>query len=230
MSTPRIPHQVLLITLGAAFGVTVVGGMAIRAQLERRYRSAIVARRQLELQLGELRADRERIGHALDTERERVESLSKELADRNQELERTVARLTQEQRTMETLERKLAAVQHQFDLVQGELALALQHRGVDAASPTPSMVQLEKVVVTGAPSGASALEGHVISVHSEWKFIVTDLGWDTVNIGDVISIYRNNQLLGKARIERVQEEASAATLLPEWEDSGVEVNDVVRAL
>jgi hypothetical protein len=69
-----------------------------------------------------------------------------------------------------------------------------------------------------------------MSVHPDWKFIIVNLGWDHVNIGDTVSIFRNEALLGKARIERVQQEAAAATLLPEWRQAEVRVDDVVRAL
>ena len=80
-----------------------------------------------------------------------------------------------------------------------------------------------------AASGAD-WQGRVISVHSEWQFVVTNLGWDAVDVGEVVSIYRQDKLLAKARIERVQERASAATLLPEWLHAEVQVNDVVRVL
>ena len=57
-----------------------------------------------------------------------------------------------------------------------------------------------------------------------------DLGWDAVRIGDTVSIVRNGQLLAKARIDRVQEGVSAATLLSDWETAEIHVNDLVRVL
>jgi hypothetical protein len=139
-------------------------------------------------------------------------------------------RLTQEERIIQELQEKLLAMQRQFDLLQGELAMTLQERTTSSPTLEGGMVHLEKVVVTRPASSAPGLQGRIISVNPEWRFVVIDLGWDVVKIGDVISIYRNEQLLGKARVERVQEQVSAATLLPEWTEAEVQINDVVRAL
>jgi hypothetical protein len=85
------------------------------------------------------------------------------------------------------------------------------------------------VVVTQPGAAEDEARGHVLSVNPQWKFVVFDLGWDAVRIGEVVSIYRNEELLGKARVERVQEKVSAATLLPDWAKTEVRVNDIVRA-
>jgi len=106
----------------------------------------------------------------------------------------------------------------------------LEEHPAGAHASQRRMIELEKVVVTHPASPAPGLQGRVLSVNPEWHFVVIDLGWDVVNIGDVVSIYRNDQLLGKARVERVQEQVCAAALLPEWVESQVQVNDVVRVL
>ena len=56
------------------------------------------------------------------------------------------------------------------------------------------------------------------------------LGWDAVRIGDVVSIFRNDQLQAKAKIERVQEGVCAATVLPDWKTEAIQLNDLVRIL
>jgi len=118
----------------------------------------------------------------------------------------------------------------EFDLVQGELALSLQQQG-GASGTREGWIRLEKVVV-GEPGAATAagFEGRVVSIHPEWQFIVVDLGWDAVTIGDVVSIYRGEQFLAKARVDRVQEAVCAATVLPEWQQAVLQVNDAVRPL
>jgi hypothetical protein len=85
-------------------------------------------------------------------------------------------------------------------------------------------------VVSRASDPETAFAGRVISFNPQWRFVVMDLGWDAVNIGDVVSIYRREQLLGKARVERVQEAVSAASLLPDSFEAEIEINDVVRLL
>ena len=149
------------------------------------------------------------------------------------ELEQSVGRLMEETRTVRELQMHLAAMQQQMDQLQGELAVTLQeHQGTPGQArqqqPKPAPVQLEKIVVSDA--GSVGLQGRVLSVHRDWSFVVIDLGWDAVKIGDVASVFRNEQLLAKVRVDRVQEGICAATLLPEWEHADVRVNDSVRVL
>ena len=88
-------------------------------------------------------------------------------------------------------------------------------------------MQLERIVVSRTDAG---LHGRVLSIDKNWNFVVVDLGWSAVGIGDTLSIYREEQLLAKARVERVQEGICAASLLPEWSTAEIRVNDQVRAL
>lgn len=219
-----------LIVAGVSFVVISAGQWAARQRVERRYQDALQARKQLELEVGELRADRERLAGGLASEQQRMAQLSATVSAKEAEQQDIVERLMQEERIIQELQGRLLAMQLQFDRVQGELAVALQGRAAGSPQPSGKVVQLERVVVTHSASTVPGLQGRVLSVNPEWRFVVIDLGWDVVNIGDVVSIYRNDQLLGKARVERVQEQVSAATLLPEWLESGIQVNDVVHVL
>lgn len=218
--------------VGVGLAVSAIGQWGARRQLVRRYQDALKARQGLELELGEMRADRERMVGALATEQQRVAKLSTTLAAKEAEQRDIMDRFSQEERIIQELQGRLLAMQLQFDRLQGELATTLQGRAAGGRQPSSKTVQLEKVVVTHSASSSTmpGLKGRVISVNPDWRFVVIDLGWEVVSIGDVVSIYRNDQLLGKARIERVQEQVSAATLLPEWVQSEVQVNDVVRVL
>ena len=220
------------IVVGLGLVVISLSQWAARQRLEHRYQDALTARKQLELELGELRADRERLSEVLATEQQRVAQLSATLTAKDVEQQEMMDRLVQEERLIQELQGRLLAMQLQFDRLQGELAVALQGRASGARPTAGKMVQLERVVVTHAATSAATpgLQGRVISFDPEWRFVVVDLGWDVVNIGDTVAIYRNDQLLGKARIERVQEQMSAAALLPEWVEAEIQVNDVVRVL
>ena len=216
----------LRLLFGVGLAAVIAGEVAVRTQIERRYEEALQSREQLALQVTELQTQRERLAASLAQEQQRLQGLAQELSAKDHELQRTLARLGEEGRTIEALEQQVGAMRRQMDLLQGELVLALQSRP-GSASTSPQTVQLEKVVVT-KPTSAHPSQGRVLSVHPDWKFVVFDLGWDYVRIGDVVSIYRRDQLLGKARVERVQEQAAAATLLPEWERTEIAVNDVVQ--
>ena len=225
-----VTTRLVLVGSSVALAAVAVGQWAGHRQLERRYRESLQARRQLELEAGQLRADRDRLAATVTEEQGRVAQLSSAMSDKDTELQQGLQRLLQEERIIQELQGRLLAMQLQFDRLQGELAAALEERPAGAPASQGRMIELEKVVVTHSAAPAPGLQGRVLSVNPEWRFVVIDLGWDVVNIGDVVSIYRNDQLLGKARVERVQEQVCAAALLPEWVESHVQVNDVVRIL
>ena len=228
MSAPAT--RIILIVIGTG----LVGGWgmewAARQTVTHRLNAALQTQRNLELELGEVRAEHQRVAEALTSEQQRAEQLTHALSEKDQVLQQTMERLAQEERIAQELQDRLVAMGRQFDQMEGELSVALQPHGAASAQAGEGMVQLEKVVVTQPATAEASVQGHVVSVHPEWKFVVIDLGWDTVSIGEVVSIYRNEELLGKARVERVQEKVSAATLLPDWTHTEVRVNDIVRVL
>ena len=229
--TPAIKQTAIAVVGLALVGVSV-GEWVAHRRVERDYRKAIDTRQRLELELGEIRADRDRLSGVLTEEQQRVQQLASTLSTKEAEWQAVVERLAQEERIILELQGRLLAMQHQFDRLQGELAMALDSRTGKAAASGAAVMQLEKVVVSraGAFDSAAAFAGRVISFNPQWRFVVMDLGWDAVNIGDVVSIHRDEQVLGKARVERVQEAVSAASLLPESVQAEIQVNDLVRVL
>lgn len=164
----------------------------------------------------------------LAREQGRSQELSDTLAAARGKLDEMTARLSDENGNVRKLQARLAAMQGQMDRLQGELALTLQERQQAGGTEGPGPVQLERILVSGDAS--SGLHGRVLSVYQEWDFVVINLGWDVVRVGDTVSIVRGGQLLAKARVERVQEDLCAATVLPEWDAAAVNVNDAVQLL
>jgi hypothetical protein len=197
-----------------------------RRVIERRYHESVAARRQLELHLGEAVVAQQRLDGALSTERRRSQELSQALAGKQTEFEQAVGRLAQEAKTVRELQMRVASMQQQMDQLQGELSLALERTG-SAGTGSPA-VQLERIVVSDG--SAAAPQGRVLSINTEWNFLVLSLGWNAVRIGETVLIYRQDELIAKARVERVQEGVCAATILPEWRDSEVRTSDLVRLL
>ncbi len=215
--------------IGAVGLATAVAGEDLaRRGAEGRYRHAVAERQQVELQYGEVLATHQKLQDSLAKEQGRSQELTDALGTLRGRLEEAVGRLTEETRHVQELQQRLAAMQEQMNQLQGELSLSLQHGGGPATGAPAASVELERILVRDAASGMQT--GRVLSVHEAWQFIVIDLGWGVVKIGDTVSIFRDNQLLAKARIERVQEAVCAATLLPEWQAARVQVNDLVRLL
>ena len=218
------------ILVGAVVAVAaVIAGSEHHARrlLQAKWLQAVEARQQLERRVAEISAAHEQLTGDLATERSRSQALEGALASAKRELEQTTGRLAEENRTSRGLQLRLAQMQLQMDQLQGELAVTLkqQEGGVGV---TPGAVQIERVIVSDAGGTNSA--GRVISIHRDWDFVVISLGWDAVRIGDVVSIFRNDQLQAKAKIERVQEGLCAATVLPDWKTEAIQLNDLVRIL
>ena len=198
-----------------------------RRLIQAQFRQAAEARQQLERRFGEVMASHERLNSDLDTERQRSQELEQALASAKSQFEQASGRLAEEGRTSRTLQLRLAEMQQQMDQLQGELAVTLKQRE-GASGVKPGAVQIERVVVSDA--GGSNPAGRVISIHRDWNFVVINLGWDAVRIGDVVSIFRDDAFQAKARIERVQEGVCAATVLPDGKTDAVQLNDRVRVL
>lgn len=212
----------------AALAAVVVAEDIARRRLARRYVQASAAQAQLEARLEQALAQYERAAEHLAGIQTQADALTGELQQRSKELDEAMLRLAEQSKSTRELERRLSSTRTQFEQLQGELAVALGDAGARQAALPDAAVALDRIVV--APEGAAALDGRIISVHPEWSFVVVDLGWDSVKIGDTLSILRDDQVRAKARVERVQEEVSAASILPEWDAGAVQINDAVRPL
>ena len=219
------------ILIGAVIGTLVVTAGAEHIghrALWKRYQEAIASRQQLTLQFGEMLATHEQIKRQLSREQNRSQQLTQALTDTQAKLEDVSSRLAQQSKTVRELQVRLTSVHEQMDQLQGELAMTLEAKPSTASADRTAPVQLERIVVTDPT--VPTLQGRVISVHKDWNFVVLDLGWNAVKIGETVSIFRNDQLLAKARIDRVQEGVCAATVLPEWQGAEIQTNDLVRVL
>ena len=219
-------RRILFSVLGVALIGATVGEHVYRRLVERRWRFAVEGRQQLERQVSGVLAAHQQLTGDLTAERQRTHTLSAAIAEKNTQLDKAIARLAEEERTVRDLQVRVVTMQQHMNQLQGELALAIQERKTASASTRPSAVQLERIVVSQADALASG--GRILAVHRDWNFVVIDVGWDAINIGDTVSIIRDNEVLAKAQVERVQERVAAATILPGWEAANIQVNDRVQ--
>ena len=85
-------------------------------------------------------------------------------------------------------------------------------------------MDLDKIVVN--PNDGT--RGRVLSVDKEAEFVICSLGVKHgVKSGDVLSVYRGEEYLGDVRVSRVQEELSAADMIPPFSSRKVRKNDSV---
>lgn len=66
-----------------------------------------------------------------------------------------------------------------------------------------------------AKNTPSVLEGKVLVVNKDYDFVVLNIGSkDGVGLGNIFSIYHNNDLLGEAKVEKLHDSMAAAGLSP----------------
>ena len=94
----------------------------------------------------------------------------------------------------------------------------------DTLSSKMDPVKLGKIIVQKS-SGHSAQVQQVNEIH---QFIIINAGsGDGLKNGSVINVVRGDQIIGKAVIEKLKPNLSAATLLSEWTQEPIEVGDFV---
>ena len=85
-------------------------------------------------------------------------------------------------------------------------------------------VELDKIVV----NPQNGTQGHVLSVDTDAEFVVFNLGLKQgVKPDDMLSVYRGDDYLGDIKATRVQDEMSAADIIPPLSPMEVRKNDTV---
>lgn len=162
---------------------------------------------------------KEKIEEAFAVEREKSLALERELEERDRQAALALERVEQEMSLRREAEAQLIA------LMEDKNSLEVRLKELTAI---PETVELQTIVIQkSAPPSA----GRITSVYRDPGFVVVNLGWkNDLKIGDVLSVYRHEEFIGKLRVEKVKEDMSAAFILPEWQDVEFQENDDVKAI
>lgn len=141
--------------------------------------------------------------------------LQEELEDKNQQIKLALDRIEQEISARRKVEAQLMiTLQEKEDLAQ-------------KVSQSSDTVELEKIVI----NPGSVITGKIIMVNKEYAFVVVNLGHQqSLKAGDILYVYRNDEVIGKVQIQRTEENMSAATILPDWQNVEFKENDVVKTM
>lgn len=200
-----------------------------RRDLQKRYSLTLNLHQELQERFQRIQTLNQELTQGLKIERGRAEELETRLDEKTRSLSDLEAKLSSEQTVVRDLQARLMDMTDQVEQLQGELVVALEAQEDQVLTAREKeAIRLERVVVSNTSS--PALSGRVVSVHEDWRFVIINLGWKAVRIGDTVSIFRNQDLLAKARIERVQEGMAAASILPAWDVADISINDLVRAM
>lgn len=162
------------------------------------------------------------------------EELSRSIEDREKEIARLAKDLEQA-----SADSKQIADQLQSDrkrLADLEKAKADLESKVMELSGQQPLVELDKVLVKGdqaitLPTSVPSADGQVVVINREFDFIVMNLGRNHgLAVGQEFQIVRGSEVLGRAKVEKVYDELSAAALLPESKKNAIREGDVVRPL
>ncbi len=143
----------------------------------------------------------------------------KQITARDEQIKLTLDKLEKEVTARIDLEAQLVTV------VKEKQGLATQIE--ELAAKLPQNIALEKIVI----KPASAITGKIIKVNKEYAFVVVNLGSQhNIKVGDVLSVYRNDEFIGNAQVEKGEEKMSAAAILPDWRNVEFKENDIVKMM
>ena len=148
--------------------------------------------------------------------------LFKSEQDKNNALQKTVKELEEAKSDAEKKINVMKDDLKPYNQQSAERQIAAET--IDSGRPGKSKIELDKIVVN--PNDGT--RGKVLSVDKEAEFIVCNLGLKQgIKAADVLSVYRGEEYLGDVRVSRVQDELSAADIIPPFSSRKVRKNDVV---
>ena len=98
-----IVQRVALAVVGVGMAAGFMGEWSAHHRAERRYASLLATSRQLELQLGRMSEERDRLSGALTTAQQHVDEISQAYTDKSAALERATAQVQEHARTINEL-------------------------------------------------------------------------------------------------------------------------------
>jgi DNA repair exonuclease SbcCD ATPase subunit len=199
------------------------------------------AKQHVEMELSRAKAQLSEATQQLADAQEAKDALAQTVQERQLEVDRLSKDLEQIRTERGALVKELAELKTQQEAMRTQLSALKQTkadrdtRGGEASGR--ASVELEKVVVAhpedliGAPMPASATQGQVVVVNREYDFIVINLGKrQGLALGQEFQVVRDQQVLGRVKVEKIYDELSAAAILPNSNKDAIREGDDVKAL
>lgn len=185
----------------------------IRENTQTQLGAVTLAKETLESQLLGLCRLRDTLQQQLGAQRETAAKLTETIGQKDSEIKTIAQKLDKAVEERRETETQLVALMQEKRILEARIA-----KTETGAAP----VELEKVIV----KAQSALKGKVLTVNKEQKFVVVSIGkQNKLNLGDILSIYRGEEFIGRVQIEKMEEKIAAAAILPEWENADFQKDD-----
>ena len=166
---------------------------------------------------------------ALQGERDAVKKRLADLERAKQDLESKVMELS-DRPTVE-LDKVLVTNDPAGGLQAGGVGMADLGSSSAVSSLGSSAESPGSLVMPVSTGAASTSAGQVVVINREYDFVVVNLGKNHgLSVGQEFQIVRGNEVLGRAKVEKVYDELSAAALLPDSKKSSIREGDTVRAM
>ena len=175
----------------------------------------------LKEQMADFEQSKQKIKTDLDdsvTKMSQYQQLLKASEDKSKALEARLADLAETSKGLEAKINELKAG------AQGAVNNSIAGEAVPLGRSGKEKVELDKIVVN-PQDGA---KGHVLSIDKDAEFVIFNLGLKQgVKPNDMLSVYRGDEYLGDIKATRVQDEMSAADIIPPLSSREIRKNDTV---
>jgi len=157
----------------------------------------------------------------LQAEKERSQKLGELYEEQGQEYKRLQESRAEDARAAESAAAMVPVIEEREQTIS--MGVELEEIVIDPANP-PVLVYDD----TPTPFD-EALTGKILSIDTETEFVIVDMGTrDGLTLGNILSVYRNDDYIGDIKITRLQSEMSAADLIMPLSISKVRKNDQVK--
>ena len=218
-----------------------------KEEVQARLQDTERAKAKIEGDLARTRKDLEQSTEKLAQAVEAQTTLTKAVEEREAEIGRLNSEMAQARTDTKQATEQLTQLRSEHDGILQQVADLkkakddLESKVMELSSSDRPTVELGKVVVNGTDAAASqaptiemaksASDGQVVVVNREYDFIVMNIGRNHgLSIGQEFQVVRNDEVMGRVKVEKVYDELSAAAILQETQPDNIHEGDLVRPL
>ena len=168
------------------------------------------------------------------TEQE-LESKKTEIVQLNNDLESKEQQIVSLEGDVEDLEIAKNELSNKVEQLSDELTVRINELNDAHAEYASLKAAYDEEVRRGLGEGVagivvtpSDLTGQILSVNTEWNFVILDIGGDEgLKTNAEMLVHRSKDFVGKVRISDVRDQVSVAEIVNDWEQQPIRIGDTV---
>ncbi len=181
--------------------------------------------------LANTRLDLEQTRSELARTRNDLEAANERVARLDREVQEQRAELAQQSDQINRLERERSSLQARLDDLEIELSQErdrARELEINLAEAEDEIRQLSEELYPEIVETPEGLTGRILVVNPEWNFVILDIGREH-GLGREIEmlVHRDDELIGKVRISKVEHEMAIAEILGDWQQQPIREGDHV---